>query len=151
MPAAPIAFLTTVALLVLLARAAKAKRRSPVVRAKRILTDNETEFYYRLQRALPHYHVLTQVSFAAFLTSAQAHRGFYSQKIADFVVCEPQTMKVLAIVELDDRTHNAAKDAKRDKMLSSAGYRTIRFHSKRKPSETEITVLFSPADASRTA
>ncbi len=74
MPSALIAFFITVALLVLLARAAKAKKRSPVVRARRILTDNETEFYYRLQRALPHYHVLTQVSFAALLTSSMAHR-----------------------------------------------------------------------------
>jgi very-short-patch-repair endonuclease len=141
---APIAILITVVFLVLLSRAAKAKKRSPVVRAKRILTDNETEFYYRLQRALPHYHVLTQVSFAALLTSSMAQRGFYSQKIADFVVCEPQTLKVLAVVELDDRTHNAERDAKRDNMLLSAGYRTLRFPSKRKPSEAEIAAFFPP-------
>ncbi len=76
---------------------------------------------------------------------AADNRGFFSQKIADFVVCEPQTMKVLAVVELDDRTHNAERDAKRDTMLLSAGYRTLRFPSKRKPSEAEIAAFFPPA------
>ena len=54
-------------------------------------------------------------------------------------------MKVLAVVELDDRTHNAERDAKRDTMLLSAGYRTLRFPSKRKPSEAEIAAFFPPA------
>jgi very-short-patch-repair endonuclease len=146
---AHIALLILVALIVLLSCATKGKKPSPVFRAKRILTDNETEFYYRLQRALPEHHVFIQVSFGALLNASKAPRGYFSQKIADYVVCEPQTMKVLAIVELDDRTHNATKDAKRDEMLTSAGYRTIRLQSKRKPSETEIKRFFPVVPVAR--
>lgn len=113
--------------------------------AKPILTENETEFFYRLQRALPDYHIFPQVALGAILDASgngnarMATRGYFSQKIADYVVCEKNTMKILAIVELDDKTHNHKKDARRDKMLDSAGYRTIRYYSKRKPSEAEIT------------
>jgi len=38
------------------------------IRRKPLLTPNETEFFHRLQRALPSYHVFPQVSFAALLT-----------------------------------------------------------------------------------
>jgi Protein of unknown function (DUF2726) len=38
------------------------------VRRKSLLTANESEFFHRLQRALPGFHVFAQVSFGAFLT-----------------------------------------------------------------------------------
>lgn len=110
---------------------------------KHILTDNEIEFFYRLQKALPDHHVFPQVCFAAILDASRgkgrlSNRGRFSQLIADYVICERNTMNIIAIVELDDRTHNARKDAKRDKMLTSVDYRVVRFNSKRKPYEAEI-------------
>jgi hypothetical protein len=59
--------------------------------------------------------VFPQVSFAAFLTddgqlsrNAQwAVRAKFDRKIADFVVCERGSLKIVAVVELDDRTHDA--------------------------------------------
>jgi hypothetical protein len=36
--------------------------------SKPLLTANEAEFFHRLQRALPGFHVFPQMSFAAFLT-----------------------------------------------------------------------------------
>jgi very-short-patch-repair endonuclease len=38
-------------------------------------------------------------------------------------------MKVLAIIEIDDKTHDlkAEKDIERDHRLAEAGYKTIRF------------------------
>ena len=47
-------------------------------------------------------------------------------------------MKVVAIVELDDRTHSNDKDGKRDAMLEQAGYKVVRWQSKKKPSTQEI-------------
>jgi hypothetical protein len=38
------------------------------LRRKPLLTANESEFFHRLQRALPGFHVFPQVSFTAFLT-----------------------------------------------------------------------------------
>lgn len=120
------------------------------VRGKPILTPNEREFFYRLQKALPSLHVFPQVSFAAFIAddgtlSRKAQwslRARFDRKIADFVVCERGTFNVLALVELDDRTHAATADRQRDAITKAAGYRTIRFQSKNKPTETEIAALF---------
>jgi hypothetical protein len=125
------------------------------IRRKALLTPNETEFFHRLQRALPAYRVFPQVSFAALLTddgalSRQARwalRAKFDRKIADFVVCEAANLKVVALIELDDRTHDASADRQRDAITKSAGYRTFRFQSKAKPSEVEIAALFQHAQA----
>ena len=106
------------------------------VRRKPLLTGNEAEFFYRLQRALPGFHVFPQVSFAAFLTddgqlsrNAQwAVRARFDRKIADFVVCERGTLKVVALVELDDRLHDAKADRQRDVITKAAGYQTTDHH-----------------------
>ena len=125
------------------------------LRRKPLLTVNETEFYYRLQRSLPGFHVFPQVSFAAFLTddgqlskNAQwAVRARFDRKIADFVICERRTLNIVALVELDDRMHDAKADRQRDAITKAAGYQTIRYQSRQKPSETEIAALFQHARA----
>jgi very-short-patch-repair endonuclease len=125
------------------------------IRRKPLLTPNETEFFHRLQRALPAYHVFPQVPFAALLTvdrelSGKARwsiRNRFDRKIADFVVCERLSLKVIAIIELDDRTHDAKADRQRDAITKAAGYQTFRFQSKQKPSEAEIAALFQHAQA----
>lgn len=114
-------------------------------RGKPLLSDNEKEFYQRLKRALPEFEVFTQVAMGAILApnadrnSRRYHqiRGSFSQKIIDFLVCDP-SLKVVAIIELDDRTHNASRDEKRDAMLQCANYRVLRWQSRNKPSEEEI-------------
>jgi very-short-patch-repair endonuclease len=125
------------------------------IRRKPLLTPNETEFFHRLQRALPAYHVFPQVPSAALLTvdrelSGKARwsiRNRFDRKIADFVVCERLSLKVIAIIELDDRTHDAKADRQRDAITKAAGYQTFRFQSKQKPSEAEIAALFQHAQA----
>jgi len=125
------------------------------IRRKPLLTANEAEFFHRLQRALPGFYVFPQVSFAAFLTddgqlsrNAQwAVRARFDRKIADFVVCERGSLKVVAVVELDDRTHDATADRQRDSITKAAGYQTIRYQSRQKPSEAEIAALFQHARA----
>jgi very-short-patch-repair endonuclease len=49
---------------------------------------------------------------------------------------------VVAIIELDDRTHSPERDKERDALLETAGYRVLRFQSKQKPSIDEISALF---------
>jgi hypothetical protein len=120
---------------------------------KPLLTANEVEFFHRLQRALPGFHVFPQVSFGAFLTddgqlsrNAQwAVRAKFDRKIADFVICERGTLKIMAVVELDDRTHDVSADRQRDAITKAAGYQTIRYQSRQKPSEAEIAALFKHA------
>ena len=125
------------------------------IRRKPLLTPNETEFFHRLQRSLPAYRVFPQVSFAALLTddgqlSRQARwtlRARFDRKIADYVVCEAGSLKVVALIELDDSTHDASADRQRDAITRAAGYRTFRFPSKAKPPESEIAALFQHAQA----
>ena len=113
---------------------------------KALLTANEIEFFNRLTQALPNHHVFPQVALGALLQpnvsgsdkkKFHSIRGTFAQKISDFVICT-KDIKVIAIVELDDRTHNSEKDAKRDAMIVQAGYRVIRWNSKAKPSLEEI-------------
>lgn len=125
------------------------------IRRKPLLTANEAEFFHRLLRALPGFYVFPQVSFGAFLTddgqlsrNAQwAVRANFDRKIADFVVCERGSLKIVAVVELDDRTHDAQADRQRDAITKAAGYQTIRYQSRQKPSEAEIAALFQHARA----
>jgi hypothetical protein len=117
------------------------------IQRKPLMTENEKGFFRTLQRALPGYHVFPQVSFAALLTDnggrkRMAVRARFDRKIADFVVCDRETCDIVALVELDDRTHSAAKDRYRDELTEAAGYKTIRFQSKKKPTESEIAELF---------
>jgi hypothetical protein len=61
--------------------------------------------------------------------------------MARFCASSLATM-VVALVELDDSTHNACADRKRDALTRAAGYHTFRFASKQKPSVAEIAALF---------
>lgn len=76
-----------------------------------------------------------------------AVRAKFDRKIADFVICERGTLKVVTLIELDDRTHNSSSDRKRDAITKAAGYQTIRFQSKQKPTEAEIAALFQHVQA----
>lgn len=123
-------------------------------KSKAILTNNEIEFYNRMVSALPGYVVLAQVAMGAVIQPRTSDpkeymrkRIHFSQKIIDFVVCEPGDLKIIAIVELDDVTHDPEKDAKRDKMLSGAGYKLIRWHSRNKPDRAAIAKAIRKLDS----
>jgi very-short-patch-repair endonuclease len=109
----------------------KASMRRAIERPKRkrVLTDREQAMCNRLTQALPNLHVMPQVAFSALITakSLQA-RNTFDRKVADFVVCDGH-FEVLAVIELDDRSHhgNEQRDARRDRLLTSVGYRVIRY------------------------
>jgi len=120
----------------------KIERENVFVKRK-FMTASEIKFYYTLKNILPEMNVLCQVSLGALLENAtnRWERGYFNQKIADFVIAD-QNMKVIAIIELDDPSHDAKgrreKDEKRDAMLQSAGYRTLRYDGRMLPEEEEI-------------
>lgn len=148
-----IGFVIILAIIVIILALLKPAISGLEIEGKPILTDNEKEFFHRLQRSLPDYHVFPQVAVNAILQVSKnvkkarrfGIRNRFSQLHVDYLICEKNTLAVMAVIELDDRTHKAAKDAARDRMLETGGYRVIRFASKRKPAEAEIAALFTPS------
>jgi hypothetical protein len=118
---------------------------------KPLLTKNEIEFFGRLRSALPELAVFPQVALRAIVrpgspsTSRSYDReaGLIGAKHCDYLVCRPDSLAIVAIVELDDRTHQKEKDAERDRMTAAAGYRTLRFESRNKPSVAELRRIFA--------
>lgn len=121
------------------------------LRRKTILTEHEKGFFPCLLDALPQYHVFPQVSLDAVMQTAAglsngvacSLRNSFSQKHPDFVICEKGSLKVVAIVELDDSWHDAENDAERDKMLGAVKYPVLRFTDKDKPWREAIAKKFS--------
>jgi hypothetical protein len=122
-------------------------------KAKPMLTANELEFLSRLEAAVPELRICPQVAMGAILDPGVPRsdrktfmrlRGMFAQKIIDFVVQDRATGTIVAIVELDDRTHSGEKDARRDAMLASAGYKVVRWQSKDKPDITAIRSELAP-------
>lgn len=140
-----------IAVLIVFAFVAQLLRNRSLLRVaqKPILTPNEIEFFGRLRTALPELAIFPQVAMGALLKPAASGkdyhriRGTFAQKIIDFVICDPNTLEIIVLVELDDRSHDPQKDAKRDQITGAAGYKTIRWQSKKRPEPDEIrqTVL----------
>lgn len=116
------------------------------VQPRAFMTGNEIEFYHRLTRALPEFHVFPQVSMGALVQPnvPSSHpqywqiRGTFSQKVCDYVVCSRDSLAPLFLVELDDKTHDFGKDAKRDDIVAHGALWTVRFWSRAKPSRSEL-------------
>lgn len=97
--------------------------------ARRPLTAREEQMFFILTATLTDCVTLAQVPLAALLTAKhQPDRNRFDRKIADFLICT-KTLTPIAVIELDDNTHNNKKaaDADRDAMLRNAGYQTIRY------------------------
>lgn len=114
--------------------------------AKRPLTQPEQILFHRLVQALPEHIVLAQVQVSRVLG---VKKGFnfheWNNRINrlsyDFVVCSKDST-VLAAIELDDKSHEAAAraetDKKKEKATSAAGIRLLRWHVKALPNDAEI-------------
>lgn len=127
---------TTVVLIVILVAIAAVignKRQNTTMEKPRkrrfLLTKNESAMFNRLTEAAPEAVVLAQVSFGALITAtSKGARNRFDRKIADFVICN-RAHQVLAVIELDDSSHQGKedRDASRDRLLTDAGYRVIRY------------------------
>lgn len=144
------------AIVFVLAAIARTVTATPRVRAKPLLTDRERAARAIIERTLPHARVHVQVSMGALLqpkgsfNRRDAHkvRNRFSQKIVDFVIEDRATGGILALVELDDRSHDALRDRQRDAMTASAGYRTIRLAAGR-INQADIAARLQPLQPNR--
>ncbi len=119
---------------------------------KKPLSQPEQVLYFRLVQALPDHIVLAQVQLSRLLgvkkgNNYQAWFNRINRMSADFVVCNKDS-SIVAVIELDDATHQKedrqAADAKKDKALSSAGIRIIRWQAKAIPDVGVIQATFMP-------
>lgn len=122
------------------------------LKARRPLTPFEEKMFFALRDALPNHIILAQVSFSALVTSRREHRNYFDRKYADFVICDQKLTPVL-VIELDDSTHKTKteRDAKRDAMLATAGYRTIRYTAVPSATTIQADVAPQPNDQTKAA
>ncbi|AZN36436.1 DUF2726 domain-containing protein [Iodobacter ciconiae] len=120
--------------------------------AKNPLTAPEQVLYFRLLQAMPGHIVLAQVQLSSLLAVKKGNHyrswlNRISRMSADFVVCNKDS-SVVAVIELDDATHQRQDrqlaDTKKDKALSSAGIRVIRWQAKAIPDEAAIRAALRP-------
>ena len=127
----------------------------PRFRQRDLVSDAERRFHARLVKALPEYTVFTQVAMSALVEpvdqpGSPGHafaRARFARKYVDYVLCVPASLDVVAVIELDDPSHDgrAIEDADREAILASAGYRVLRWDVRDLPSDQEIAAALSIA------
>lgn len=114
--------------------------------AKKPLSAPEQILYLRLSGALPQHMVLAQVGLSRLLgvkkgSSFHAWNNRINRMSVDFVVCS-QDSSIVAVIELDDASHarddRRIADAKKDRAITAAGIRIIRWQAKALPDEASI-------------
>ncbi len=133
--------------------------KKPPVTAKALLSGVEQVLYGRLVRAFPGHVVLAQVALSQLLEVDRAHAvgspqaiaNRFRQLVADFVICAPD-FSVVAVVELDDRTHRRGaqreRDQRKDGFLRAAGVKVIRVPVSDLPTEAALRALVAVLPAS---
>jgi hypothetical protein len=117
----------------------RAEQGKPRYKPRPVLTDNEAEFFGRLEAAVPEYRIFPQLSMTAIIEPASKDRYWtHFNRIAmqrvDYAVYT-RDLKLICVIELDDRTHDGKhkRDGRRDSRLTEAGVQTLRFDSRAKP------------------
>lgn len=106
----------------------------PQVRRVPLMTPAERRVMGYIEQILPQARIHAQVSMGAIMQprhglnarEAMIARSRFASKRFDFLVEHRESGDIVAIIELDDRTHNRRNDAWRDRLTASVGYRTIR-------------------------
>jgi hypothetical protein len=122
------------------------------VAAKKLLTEREQALYQRLLSLYPDHKIFIQVALSQLVDvdrkhpDRQAIRKRYKQLVADFVLCRSD-LSVVAVIELDDRSHTRPDrqyaDARKNKALADAGIRLVRVPAGRSPSEEDLRALIN--------
>ncbi|HIE4434742.1 TPA: DUF2726 domain-containing protein, partial [Burkholderia multivorans] len=103
-----------------------------------LLTERERVFFERLREAVGEKYVIApQVVFGAFLkvknlpwVNKTTARNAVQHNRGDFIICN-EKFDVVAVVELDDSTHDKGKqkykDKRRDELMKAVGVKAIRY------------------------
>lgn len=101
----------------------------PYEKVERLFTPAERSFLGALEQATDHqWRVMGKVRLADVLHPQKGlSRSAYfqalnriAQKHVDFVLCDPQTLRVVGVIELDDRSHERADRQRRDELVDGA-------------------------------
>jgi hypothetical protein len=144
----PIVFLVLALMFAILIAKAKKNKHSEIwpFYAKKPLSRPEQILYFRLVEALPDHVILAQVQLSRILgvkkgNDYQAWLNRINRMSADFVICNKDS-SVIAVIELDDASHleksRVEADSKKDKALSSAEIKLIRWQAKVIPDKSTI-------------
>ena len=111
-----------------------------------LLTEREQDFFWRLKEAVRDDLVIApQVVFGAFikvkataLTDKNHARHVVAHNRCDFLLCDKK-LKPVALVEVDDSTHNnfkaRSKDRRRDDLMKAVGVSVIRYRDMPAPAQ----------------
>jgi Protein of unknown function (DUF2726) len=120
------------------------------VSARDLLSRREKKLYQTLVALYPDDRLLVQVALSQLISVDRNHpqsesiRARYKQLVADFVLCRSD-LSVVAVIELDDRTHawpkRKAADARKNKALADARIRLVRIPAGRLPSPDTLRAL----------
>ena len=111
------------------------------------MTDSEVRFFALLQEAMPEHFIFAQVQLSRLVQATDPQdAAFWFNRIcrmsADYVLVDRDAQTVIAVIELDDWTHDKPErkraDQKKTKAIESAGLPLIRFDGRRMPSATQI-------------
>ncbi|TBU96839.1 DUF2726 domain-containing protein [Stutzerimonas kirkiae] len=118
---------------------------------RQLITDTESLLFQRLREAFPEHYIFTQVQLSQLVSVKKGHdfkRWFLriNQMSVDFVIADQQ-LNTIAAIELDDKTHYTNEerhkaDAKKDKTLTAAGIRIVRWRCEIMPSTEQIRLAF---------
>lgn len=138
-----------------------------------VVTEAVAEWPYRSKDSLlspaeiSFYHVLASVMSGKavicpkvglkdllFITKRYKSREYYkyfgriSQKHADFVLCEPKSMRPVVVIELDDRSHDQLNRVERDtvvdRIFSAAGLPLLHIKVTRSYNAGELANILEP-------
>lgn len=113
-----------------------------------LMTGAEQHFYDQLRAAVPDLLIHAQVGMEALVRAVNPKDRLYIKASRlDFVVTT-EKHEVVAVVELDDKTHDTARkrksDAHRDANLLDAGYRVFRWRLKDELTLADIRKALMP-------
>lgn len=106
---------------------------------KLLLTKNEWYFYKKLKPICDKYnlHILSKIRFADLveveskIDNKEKIKYFnkISRKHIDFVLCKPENLQIIALIELDDKSHEQKNRIERDNFIDNVckktGYKII--------------------------
>jgi hypothetical protein len=116
------------------------------VEPQALMTDMERRTIGYIEAVIPSARVHAQVSMGALMkpksgldrSTWQTTFNRFSSKRVDFVVEDRASGRIMMLIELDDRSHDAAKDRDRDKLTGRAGYITVRLPASERPTAESV-------------